>query len=421
MNNFTANTYEMKRELINFSKKMSNGINKTKTKFIMDMTYGLATSGSVLTTEIARTLHETAHLKNVTERLDDNLAKLSEEDHEIIKENYINEMKNSFPQEPIIIGDYSDLAKRFGKKFEDLDKIVDASSPNNDVVNGYHVCESVILTEREKQPISAYSKIFSCLSSGYKSMFEYFKESIIEAKRFVSEKKCTIVLDRGYDDVKVINFIDELKDYFVIRMQDKRNFLFKGKKKNCYEMAIRRKGKVKMTLWFDDKEEYEVSISHTKVVLPANKKEYELVFVYGLDEEHPMILLTNRKINSKEDVIKVVRIYFSRWRIEEYFRAKKQEYDFENMRVRTLVSMNNLNFILTIYLGMLGKLAEEIDHRLLTIKIIEESKSLRNKIVMWLSQMARGVKKVLSYAHEGIKKWQSIERRQKYKQIQLEL
>ena len=32
---------------------------------------------------------------------------------------------------------------------------------------------------------------------------------------------------------------------------------------------------------------------------------------------------------TKEDVIKIVRLYLSRWRIEEYFRGKKQEYDFK--------------------------------------------------------------------------------------------
>ena len=37
-------------------------------------------------------------------------------------------------------------------------------------------------------------------------------------------------------------------------------FNFKGKRKNCYEMALQRKGKVKMNLWFDDKEEHEVWI-----------------------------------------------------------------------------------------------------------------------------------------------------------------
>ena len=36
-------------------------------------------------------------------------------------------------------------------------------------------------------------------------------------------------------------------------------------------------------------------------------------------------------------------LYLSRWPIEEYYREKKQEYDFKNMMVRALGSMNNLN------------------------------------------------------------------------------
>ena len=164
-----------------------------------------------------------------------------------------------------------------------------------------------------------------------------------------------------------------------------------------------------MNLWFDDKEEHEVSLSHTRVTLPHNKKDYELVFVYGLDEEHPMILLTNRSIHSKEDVIKVVRLYFYRWRIEEYFRSKKQEYDFENLRVRTLKSMNNLNLLLTFYLGFIGKQIEEMNKKLLSIKIIERSKSLRKKVVVWISQFARGIGEILSFAHNGIKEYKKIE------------
>ncbi len=61
-----------------------------------------------------------------------------------------------------------------------------------------------------------------------------------------------------------------------------------------------------------------------KVTLPYNKKDYELVIVYGLSEERPLILLTNRSIHSKEDVIKVVRLYFYRWRVEEYFKVRSK-------------------------------------------------------------------------------------------------
>ena len=93
-------------------------------------------------------------------------------------------------------------------------------------------------------------------------------------------------------------------------------------------------------------------------------------YLDGLSKDKPMKLLTNIKIESKEDVIRIVRLYLSRWRIEEHFRGKKQEYDFENMRVRTLKSMNNLNMMLTIHLGHIAILADKIDSKLLTIKII---------------------------------------------------
>lgn len=163
------------------------------------------------------------------------------------------------------------------------------------------------------------------------------------------------------------------------------------------------------------------TIAYTKAVLPYNNKEYTLVIVYGLSEDKPMKLLTNLEYAEKEDVIKIVRLYLSRWRIEEHFRGKKQEYDFENMRVRTLESMNNLNMMLTIHLGHIAILADKIDKNLLVIKILYASKSLKEKAIVWLSQIARGIKAILAYAHSGIKEWQDIERKEEYKQLCLKL
>ena len=416
MNNFTTNTYEMKREILNFSEKIAKKLSKSEKKFIQDIEYGIAASGSCLISDISRSLNEDIKLKNTIERLCDNLN--SFDDTETLYNNYIEEIGDIYGKEPVVLFDDSDISKVYGKKFEDLDDVMDASSQDKKVTKGYHVCEATILTEKEKQLISVYSQIYSCKSKDFKSMNDYTFKSIEAAKK-VLNRKFIGVFDRGYDDNKIIDYMDD--NYFVIRMNDRRNFLFKGKKKNAYEEAKKRKGKVRMTLWFDDNEEYEVYISHTKVTLPHNGKDYELVFCYGLSEERPLILLTNRKIHSKDDVIKVVRLYFSRWRIEEYFRAKKQEYKFENIRLRTLKGINNLNLFLTIHLGHINKLAEEINRKLLSIKIIEASKSIRNKVIIWMSQFARGIKKILSYAHTGIKEWQKIEIRDKYKQLALKI
>lgn len=43
-----------------------------------------------------------------------------------------------------------------------------------------------------------------------------------------------------------------------------------------------------------------------------------------------------------------------RWRIEEYFRFKKQQFNFEDLRVMSLNSIRNLNMFVTLAVGYLG-------------------------------------------------------------------
>ena len=421
MNNFTTNTYEMKREILNFSKKISEGLNNPTTKFLIDMQYGLSKGGSCLISNIARSLDEDIKLGYTIDRLCDNLSNLYKEEKEIIWNNYLNEVRKNIDEDnAVVLFDDSDINKEYSKKLEDLDKIIDASSRDKKIVNGYHVCEATVLTKNQKQPISIYSKIYSCKSDNFISKNSYTLESIKAAENLIGNN-FTGIFDRGYDDNKIFKYMSENNHKFVIRLDDERTLLFKGKKRSVKEVSESRKGKISMKTLFNDNEEIELMLTHTKATLPANKKEYTLVIVYGLSEAKPMKLLTNINIKEKEDVIKVVRLYLSRWRIEEHFRGKKQEYDFENMRVRTLESMNNLNMMLTIHLGHIAILVDNIDKKLLTIKIIYASKSLKEKAIVWLSQIARGIKSILSNARTGIKEWQNIETRIKYKQLSLKI
>ena len=421
MNNFTTNTYEMKREILNFSKKVSEGVNKATTKFVMDMQYGLAKGGSCLISNIARSLDENIKLNYTIDRLCDNLSNMYQEEKEIIWNNYLNEVsKNIDKENAIVLFDDSDINKEYSKKLEDLDRVIDGSSQDKKIVNGYHVCEATVLSMNNKQPMSIYSKIYSSKSKNFVSKNTYTLESIKAAENMIGEKFIG-VFDRGYDDNKIFKYMSNNKHEFVVRLDDERILLFKGKKRSVGEVAKTRKGKISYKALFDDSEEYELMLSYTKATLPANKEEYTLVIVYGLSEKSPMKLLTNINIKDKADVIKVVRLYLSRWRIEEHFRGKKQEYDFENMRVRTLESMNTLNMMLTIHLGHIAILADKIDKKLLTIKILYASKSLKDKSIVWLSQIARGIKNILAYAHTGIRDWLEIETREKFKQLELKL
>lgn len=64
-------------------------------------------------------------------------------------------------------------------------------------------------------------------------------------------------------------------------------------------------------------------------------------------------------------------------------------------------------------------MAEKINKKLLVIKIIEASKSLKSNLLVWYGQISSGIREILKYAHTGIKEWQNIEEREKYKQLKL--
>ena len=59
----------MKREILNFSNKISKELLKLDKKFIADITYGMLASNSCLLTDVADQLHEDSKKVNTVERL----------------------------------------------------------------------------------------------------------------------------------------------------------------------------------------------------------------------------------------------------------------------------------------------------------------------------------------------------------------
>lgn len=231
MNNFTTNTYELKREICNFSEKIANGTSKPVKKFVMETQYGFAKGGSCLISNMARALDEDIKLNYTIDRLCDNFANLDDEYREIIWNNYINEVEKHINiKDAIAIFDDSDINKEYSKKLEDLDRVRDASSPDKRIVNGYNVCEAVLLSKNTNQPISVYSKIYSCKSKDFKSKNTYTLDSIKAVENIVG-KNFTGIFDRGYDDNKIFDYMDRKNHSFIVRLEDTRTLLFKGKKR----------------------------------------------------------------------------------------------------------------------------------------------------------------------------------------------
>ncbi len=154
-------------------------------------------------------------------------------------------------------------------------------------------------------------------------------------------------------------------------------------------MRNRRKGKVKTSVFYKGKD-HDAYLSHVRVQIAASRKNIYPVPVYGITE-HPMTLATNKEIKSKEDVIKVARTYFSRWKIEEYFRCKKQMFQFENFRVRKLCAMNALNFYITLCMAFLAMISMESESNALKVSIIKTANPRKEKVFFCYYRLAKGI------------------------------
>ena len=90
MTNYTTETYQMKRDILNYTNKISNGTRKPIIKLTQDMTYGISRSKNCLLSVIARDLKEDVKVSNTIDRLSNRLSYIEDDEKEKIKNNYYN-------------------------------------------------------------------------------------------------------------------------------------------------------------------------------------------------------------------------------------------------------------------------------------------------------------------------------------------
>ena len=411
----TSNTYTLKREILTFSNKISRHLSKPDIKFTADMTYGMLASGSCLLTDIVDQLHEDSKKVNSVERL---TRHLNNGIHPSALKSYLTVIRKWVPSDPVIHIDDSDVVKPDGYKFEALGIVRDGSKSTETksvYEKGYHVTEACVLTGNG-YPVSIFSQIHSSKEKNFTSTNDITFAAMERGAALFG--KATFALDRGYDDNKMFLKLDELKQDYVIRLTAKRKVFFHGKWIPVTQLRNQRKGKIKTPLVYRGKKR-DAYLSHVKVQITASKKDIYLVLVYGITE-HPMMLATNKEIRSKEDVIKVAKTYFSRWRIEEYFRCKKQMFQFENFRVRKLSAINALNFYITLCMAFLAHISMKSETNALKVAIIQTADPIKEKVHFCYYRLAKGISGILSYAKEGFRLWFRT-KRPVYRQLCLKL
>lgn len=185
--------YEIKRDLTNFSSKISQGLKHPQQKFIYQMLYGILAGNKLHLSEIARSLKEDISIKKTIDRLSRKLN--SFEEKQSIMHNYLSLVKQHMKEDyAIIVIDNSNITKPASKMLEALSEIRDGSTGK--ITQGYLIIEAAVLSEIGKMPLPVYENVFSVAENGF--INETYENHC--CPKALSEKftpKCVRTLDRG--------------------------------------------------------------------------------------------------------------------------------------------------------------------------------------------------------------------------------
>lgn len=379
------------------------------------MVYGILKGQSIILSDIVYELKEEILPKKSIERLSSYLNRNYDLE---FRDNLLKLALTMMPKHKykVFSVDDTDVIKPYGKQFESLGRVRDGSSLNGVLEKGYRVSCITALTEEKKHPMPIYDVFHSETDPSFKSVNVYTFSGIEFVCSHLQKNEGVFVFDRGYDDYKIINFVNEHNQYFVIRMTKNRKIIIKNRKNGLIQEGKRKKGKILVPLTYKGSKTT-AKVSHMKVKL-LDGKEYFAVYSYLGNATEPTTFLTNINIKSKEDVISILMYYASRWKIEEQFRFKKNGFNFEDFRVRSLNRINNLTMCLDTAITIMSCFIEnnsDLYRQLITI-----SKHLKgDNAYLKFYQLLSGINALLGHKEKGIKSKEKIEHRKKMVQLSL--
>ena len=396
MKNYTILENNLKDETTNYIKNITAGLGKVDTHFITDMFVGMLKHNSVILSDIVR---QTGYLniKKGVERLERNLDSFDNIKNTLMS-NYIQMVKPYINNRHLYFVDRGDIVKEDNTKFENKGLVLDGSDSHT-IKQGYQINE-IATIDNDNQPISLVSELRSSNDNDYNSDNDLWISHMNYVHNIYG--KGTFIMDRGYDGAILMEKVLEIGSDFIIRAKSlDRKVYVNGEKTTISNIAKHMKGKYSFVSKEYDKLKvsYKTAIIKSKEAKGLSKKVLTMVVVKGfaLDKttlnEAYMVLLTSRTISGKAQALQVVRDYALRWKIEENFKYKKQQFEIEKIKVRRYKRIQALNTLLTYVMFF----SNVINMKAIGKTIRKIKNQIREKILFWLYRISDGIKEIISF------------------------
>ena len=395
MKNYTTLNDNLKDEIVNFIKDLTNNLGKVDTHFITDVTSGILKHNSVNLSDIVRQTGKN-NIKKGVERLERHLDSF-DDISVVIQNNYENMIKPYINARKLYFVDRSDITKQENTKFENMGYVLDGSNEHK-VSKGYQINE-ISTIDNSNQPISLVSELRSANDNDYKSDNELWSKHI----EYVTNTygKGSFIMDRGYDSAILMENLVKMGADFIIRAKFlTRNVYVNGEKTTIRNIALKHKGYYKFNSRGHNLKVYAVQI-RIKTQDAKELKQYPLTLIivkgFATDKntlnEAYMALITSRVVSGKNDVLQVVRDYLLRWKIEENFKYKKQQFSLEKIMVRRYKRIQALNTLLSYVMFFSNVInIKALGKTIRTIKL-----QLKGEVKFWLYRISEGIREIMSF------------------------
>lgn len=393
---------KIREQIHQFSGEVCTKLGKVSTRFVEEMIYGMCASGSVLLSQVARTLEEPIELHATHKRLSANLDK--EKLEETLSEAVLAQGAKRIKEDTLLIVDPSDITKKYAKKMEYLAEVRDASEKK--LGDGYWLCE-VVGCETGEHDITPLAQILWSQESP-----DFVSEntqvlSLVDRVLSATDHRGILVYDRGGDRRAFLTpWTADERIRYMVRQRGDRHLLYKGKPKSGVELAEICKTPYAETIVKEkDGEEkaYFIHFGFVPVRLPeCPGRPLSLVVVKGFGKEPMMLLTTEPMRRSRKVLWWAVSAYLTRWRVEDTIRFIKQSYELENVRVLTYRRLKNL---VTLLLAVAHFTAVRVGMgartKILALHMLDAAKRLFGIPNFRYYALADGMKDILHKAAKG--------------------
>ena len=336
----------LKAQLTKFTSELSEGLSKPLRAFVGEMLFGIQASQDVKLSQIARSLEEEIPLIKTEDRLSRNLQAKELEGH--LSERLVSLGSRRVEANSVLCLDLSDVRKEYAEKMEYLDQVWDGSE--GEVHAGYWLLSVTAAGVEGSEITPLYQKLFSAQAKDFVSENAEILEGVDRIRAHTGGRGIWTI-DRGGDRKRLLEPLLERRERFVIRSTGQRAVISRRKRKVTVHhlgagCRLRYQARV---IKIEEGQEKVLQLRYgaEPIRLPGREDKLLLVVVAGFGQE-PLLLLTNLSgARDSQSLWWIVRIYLTRWKIEETFRFVKQSYHVEDIRVLRYQRLKNLVWLVT--------------------------------------------------------------------------